>query len=238
MVEAVWRMVPPGKRAVVLSEETFSKRDSDADYWIIEDELDDERRAASLWEKAAAECVERRRMIFWTRRRAFRSIVAKIGRRRSPSSLPRFGERSNAQIEELLRKLGWVLARKRRFLVWPFGSSSLAAMVNRWMSPLLPWLCFVEIWGARRIAPRRDYACSIIVPARNEAGNLGELLNRLPGFETPREVVFVEGGSTDVERHVTPGNNRSNSMRLALCFQVFDALRGDARLSVFSKMLA
>lgn len=65
------------------------------------------------------------------------------------------------------------------------------------MSPLLPCLCFVEIWVARRIVPRRDYACSIIVPARNEAGNLGELLNRLPTFGTSREVVFVEGGSTD-----------------------------------------
>lgn len=131
MVETIWRMVPPGKRAAVLSEKAFSKRDSAADYWIIEDELDDERRAASLWEKAAAECVERKRMIFWTRRRAFRSIVAKIGRRRSPSSLPRFWERSNAQTEDLLRRLGWVLARKRRLLVWPFGSGSLAAMGNR-----------------------------------------------------------------------------------------------------------
>ena len=44
---------------------------------------------------------------------------------------------------------------------------------------------------------RRDYACSVIVPARNEARNLGELLNCLPAFGTSREVVFMEGGLTD-----------------------------------------
>ncbi len=65
------------------------------------------------------------------------------------------------------------------------------------MSPLLTWLCFVEIWVARWIAPRRDYACSVIVPVRNEPGNLGEILNRLPAFGTPREVVFMEGGFAD-----------------------------------------
>ena len=70
-------------------------------------------------------------------------------------------------------------------------------MGNRWMSPLLTRLCFVEIWMDRRIAPRRDYAYSVIVSVWNEARNLGELLNRLPAFGTSREVVFVEGGSTD-----------------------------------------
>ena len=57
-----------------------------------------------------------------------------------PALMRRFME-----AKENLRRLGWVLARKRRFLVWPFGSGSLAVMGNRWMSPLLPWLCFVEI---------------------------------------------------------------------------------------------
>lgn len=40
----------------------------------------------------------------------------------------------------------------------------------------------------------------VIALARNEARNLGEILNRLPAFGTSREVVFVEGGSTDGTR--------------------------------------
>ena len=102
----------------------------------------------------------------------------------------------------------------------------------------------------RRIAPRRDYAYSVIVPARNEAGNLGELLNRLPAFGTSREVVFVEGGSTDgtweiiaTEIQKRPGENllalrqRGNGKGQAVR-QAVDSCRGelifilDADLSV------
>jgi ubiquinone/menaquinone biosynthesis C-methylase UbiE len=38
---------------------------------------------------------------------------------------------------------------------------------------------------------------SIIVPARNESGNIHELLMRLPSFPSELEIIFVEGGSTD-----------------------------------------
>jgi hypothetical protein len=49
---------------------------------------------------------------------------------------------------------------------------------------------------------------SIIVPARNESGNIQALVKRLPDLGCPTEVLFVEGGSTDntfeeIERVIT-----------------------------------
>ncbi|HEX9637257.1 MAG TPA: glycosyltransferase family 2 protein, partial [Acidobacteriota bacterium] len=38
---------------------------------------------------------------------------------------------------------------------------------------------------------------SVVVPARNEAGNLESLLDRLPDFQTETELILVEGGSSD-----------------------------------------
>ncbi len=38
---------------------------------------------------------------------------------------------------------------------------------------------------------------SIVVPLRNEAGNVGPLLKRIPKFADRQEVIFVEGHSTD-----------------------------------------
>ena len=38
---------------------------------------------------------------------------------------------------------------------------------------------------------------SIVVPARNEAGNIQSLINRLPLLSQPQELIFVEGGSDD-----------------------------------------
>ena len=42
-----------------------------------------------------------------------------------------------------------------------------------------------------------EYSCTVIVPVRNEAGNLTTLLDRIPVFGHSLEVVLVEGGSSD-----------------------------------------
>ena len=38
---------------------------------------------------------------------------------------------------------------------------------------------------------------SIIIPAKNEAGNLKELVSRIPKFETDYELIIICGESTD-----------------------------------------
>jgi len=40
-------------------------------------------------------------------------------------------------------------------------------------------------------------SCSIIIPARNEAENIESCITRLPNFDVPTELIFVEGGSAD-----------------------------------------
>jgi ubiquinone/menaquinone biosynthesis C-methylase UbiE len=41
------------------------------------------------------------------------------------------------------------------------------------------------------------YSTSVVVPARNESGNIEEIVNRLPDFGKHVELIFVEGNSTD-----------------------------------------
>lgn len=43
----------------------------------------------------------------------------------------------------------------------------------------------------------KDYSVSIIIPVRNESGNIENALNRIPKFGSKMEVIFIEGGSTD-----------------------------------------
>src|SRR5262249_38726675 len=40
-------------------------------------------------------------------------------------------------------------------------------------------------------------SCSVLVPARNERGNIAALLNRLPVMGSFTEIVFIEGHSED-----------------------------------------
>lgn len=42
-----------------------------------------------------------------------------------------------------------------------------------------------------------DIACSVIVPVRNEAGNIANVLDTVPILWGPTEIIFVEGNSTD-----------------------------------------
>lgn len=56
----------------------------------------------------------------------------------------------------------------------------------------------------------------VIVQAWNEAGNLGEILNRLPAFGTSREVVFMEGGLTNgTWRNRCGGNSKTSGRKSA-----------------------
>lgn len=45
--------------------------------------------------------------------------------------------------------------------------------------------------------PNQDFSISVIIPARNEAGNIENIVRKMPRFGKAVEIIFVEGGSTD-----------------------------------------
>jgi glycosyltransferase involved in cell wall biosynthesis len=44
---------------------------------------------------------------------------------------------------------------------------------------------------------KRDYSVSVIIPAKNEQGNIEHCLLRMPEISENLEIIFIEGGSTD-----------------------------------------
>jgi len=50
-----------------------------------------------------------------------------------------------------------------------------------------------------RPQPARDaqYRCTVVIPARSEAGNVEAAVQRTPEMGTGTEIIFIEGGSTD-----------------------------------------
>jgi SAM-dependent methyltransferase len=70
-----------------------------------------------------------------------------------------------------------------------------------------------RLWGLRQLcltwwvvarpkpsAPERELSASIVVPCRNEAGMIREIVERTPELGSETELIFVEGGSTDETR--------------------------------------
>jgi SAM-dependent methyltransferase len=94
------------------------------------------------------------------------------------------------------------LKRGRRFL-WPKYVPGVASLVNRWLAPLplIKHLCLTNFVVARPQPTPADQqcypTCSVIIPARNEAGNIAAAVARLPQLGSHTEVIFVEGHSRD-----------------------------------------
>lgn len=93
-----------------------------------------------------------------------------------------------------------VVTRARRVLL-PLAIPGLTMLFNRVFArlPLVQHLCFIQIVIARVVPPRKadHLTCSIVVPCRNERGNIRPLLDRIPALPGRTQVVFVEGGSSD-----------------------------------------
>jgi len=53
------------------------------------------------------------------------------------------------------------------------------------------------ITARRRIKITDDYSVSIIIPARNEKGNIADAIGRTPEFGSHQEFIFIEGHSSD-----------------------------------------
>lgn len=82
----------------------------------------------------------------------------------------------------------------------PFRLLGLGDMIN-WAMPMVPlmrWLGFAAVVVLRPICAVADPpSLSIIIPCRNEKGNIEAALRRLPSFPAPVEVIYVEGHSSD-----------------------------------------
>jgi glycosyltransferase involved in cell wall biosynthesis len=74
----------------------------------------------------------------------------------------------------------------------------LSNFLNRWIAPLLPFFCLSHIAIFRKAgAPPKQPSVSIIIPARNEAGNIAAAVQRIPSFAGDIELIFIEGHSKD-----------------------------------------
>jgi len=107
---------------------------------------------------------------------------------------------STADIRNLLALADWETVRIEHRLLCPFRLGGLESLFNRWLAPLLPLLCltvYLVARPARRAKSLPTPAVSVIIPARNEAGNIQAAVERTPEMGAGTELIFVEGHSRD-----------------------------------------
>ncbi len=106
---------------------------------------------------------------------------------------------SKQDVAGLLYLTGWELVRCEARILCPVKLFGLEKLLNRFLAPLLSPFCASLFVVARPVPGQRsdDRSVSVVIPARNEAGNIEAAVARTPEMGKWTELVFVEGNSTD-----------------------------------------
>jgi SAM-dependent methyltransferase len=93
-----------------------------------------------------------------------------------------------------------VIRQEQRQLI-PLRLFGLGPLINRYIAPLpgIRRLCLRTYLIGRPIQqfPDRKYSASVLIPCRNERGNIENAVLRMPRFGSAQEILFVEGNSSD-----------------------------------------
>jgi SAM-dependent methyltransferase len=124
-----------------------------------------------------------------------------------------------SDVLNLLHLGGWNQLTLQGRILLPVPIPGLNLVLNRWLAPLLQWFCLTYFIVARpshsagwatgpgpsaegnrtaaAAAPAAPATVSVIIPARNEAGNIEAAVRRTPEMGAGTELIFVEGHSRD-----------------------------------------
>ena len=104
-----------------------------------------------------------------------------------------------SDVRNLYSLADWQIIKLVPRILCPVPLGGCETLLNRFLAPWLPGLCLTRFAVARSVlpTPRRDVSVSIIVPARNEAGNIERVVERTPLLGRETELIFVEGNSGD-----------------------------------------
>jgi SAM-dependent methyltransferase len=174
---------------------------------------------------------------------------------------PRFGTTwfSPDDLRAALERKGFQIITTSPEVLMPIEIPLLSGFMNRFLArlPIFRALCLHHTIIAR-LAPRPrepNESVTVIVPARNEAGNVPRLMREIPTMGAWTEVIFVEGNSTDdtwdvLERAVQqrndplvrlirqPGKGKGDAVRAGFAQARGDILMIlDADLTVPAEML-
>ena len=106
-----------------------------------------------------------------------------------------------AEIANMLELSGYQVVRTNRRMLLPVYIPVVSWLVNKFIAPLplINTLCLVEYVIARpgpaHLAKRPS--CSIIIPTKDERGNIRDAIRRLPDMQCATELIFVDGNSVD-----------------------------------------
>lgn len=105
-------------------------------------------------------------------------------------------------ISSFLASANFDNVKMQRKIIFPFKLIGLGRLINRYLSclPIFSFFSIRQYIVARSLKISKEElpnSASVIIPCRNEKGNIRNALERLPLFTKNLEIIFVEGHSED-----------------------------------------
>jgi len=106
---------------------------------------------------------------------------------------------TKADLNALLHLSDWELIRSESRIICPVELFGMETILNRFLAPILWPFCFCIFCVARTrgTCKKLTRTVSVVIPARNEAGNIEAAVTRTPTMGEWTELIFVEGNSKD-----------------------------------------
>jgi ubiquinone/menaquinone biosynthesis C-methylase UbiE len=105
-------------------------------------------------------------------------------------------------VENLLDLTDFEQVKRERRMLFPYFLFGLGPLINNTIAtlPIIQTLC-LRFYSVARLAnpgPRAEsMSATVMIPCRNESGNIENAIKRLPIFCQDLEILFVEGNSSD-----------------------------------------
>jgi SAM-dependent methyltransferase len=183
-----------------MAEATEFSSDEKFDYVILSDLVNDVPDVQQLFERAQRHAFQHTRLVLNLFNNLWRPILTLAEKLGAKSPTLPLSWLSLGDIKNLLHLAGWEIIKTDTRILWPQRTPLLAPLVNRWLAPLLKHFCLTIFVVARpRPLPSHyhKYTCSVVIPARNEAGNIEAAVLRTPALGAGTEIIFIEGHSQD-----------------------------------------
>lgn len=231
-VNAAKRNLPEGQFACAAGETaTF---DQTYDYLLLSDTLNEAADVQQLLENSHHAAAPATRLVLNIHNTLWRPILGLSTLLGLKPKRPQQNWLSSDDLRNLLDLAGWEMVRSDARILVPHELCGLGSLINKFIAPLLPFACLSLFFVARpkQLAkPADSLSVTVIIPARNESGNIEAAIQRTPNMGQSTEIIFVEGNSQDdtwdmihsciekyperdIKAYQQPGKGKGDAMRL------------------------
>jgi SAM-dependent methyltransferase len=174
--------------------------DQTYDYLILSDTLNEAADAQQLLENLHQAATPDTRLAINIHNTLWRPILGLGTALGLKPKRPQLNWLSTDDLHNLLDLAGWEMVRSDARILIPHELGGLGTLINKFIAPLVPFACLSLFFVARPKqppVPADSLTVSVIIPARNEKGNIEAAIERTPHMGKSTEIIFVEGNSQD-----------------------------------------